>query len=252
MRQPLVAANWKMHGSQQQCKTLVAAIQHSLQAQKKVEVVLCPPFTLVPLTAELLSKGEMRCGGQDLSMHEEGAYTGDISGAMLRDYGCRYVIVGHSERRRDHGENDAVVAMKFAAAHKAGLTPILCIGETLTDREAGQTEKVVARQLDAVLQKNSIDLVAKSVIAYEPVWAIGTGRTATPAQAQEVHAFIRATLERLEVTAAQRCRIVYGGSVKANNAADLFKQRDIDGGLVGGASLDAAEFTAICLAMQKD
>jgi triosephosphate isomerase len=187
-------------------------------------------------------------GGQNLSVHKSGAYTGEVSGPMLKDYGCAYVIVGHSERRSYYGEDDACVADKFAAAQGHGLVPILCVGETLAEREANRTEQVVARQLDAVLAKVGVAAFKQAVVAYEPVWAIGTGKTATPEQAQAVHRFIRAKFVALDQAVADALRILYGGSMKGSNAKELIGQADIDGGLIGGASLAAEEFLAICRA----
>jgi triosephosphate isomerase len=198
--------------------------------------------------ATLLKGSAVAWGGQNLSMHKSGAYTGEVSGPMLKDYGCTYAIVGHSERRSYYGETDKLVAEKFGAAQAAGLVPILCVGETLAEREANQTEAVVARQLDAAIQMHGIAALKNSVIAYEPVWAIGTGKTATPQQAQDVHAFIRGKLAALDKGVADGVRILYGGSMKASNAKELLAQSDIDGGLIGGASLVAEEFLAICRA----
>jgi triosephosphate isomerase len=209
---------------------------------------VCPPYILIPLAAEKLAGSPVAWGGQNLSVHKSGAYTGEISGPMLRDYDCTYVIVGHSERRTLYGENDAMVVEKYGAAQAAGLIPILCVGETLQEREANQTEVVVARQLDAVLDKHGIGSFKNAVIAYEPVWAIGTGKTATPQQAQEVHRFIRSRLTARDKTVAENTRILYGGSMKGSNARELLAQADIDGGLIGGASLQAEEFLTICRA----
>jgi len=233
MRARLVAGNWKMHGSLAANRALLDAIVAGVQG---VECTVCVPFPYLTQVAERLRGTRIAWGAQNLSEHASGAYTGEVSAAMLGEFGCRYVLVGHSERRQLYGESDAQVAAKFAAARTGGVTPILCVGETLPEREAGRTQEVVARQLDAVLAKGELD---DAVVAYEPVWAIGTGRTATPQQAQEVHAFLRQ-----RVTAATR--ILYGGSVKADNAAAIFAQPDVDGGLIGGASLKAQEFIAIC------
>jgi len=249
-RQPLVAGNWKMNGTRATAAELAGAIARGLAAGGGVEVVLCPPFILIPLVAEMLKAAGGRIGwaGQNLDSHASGAYTGEISGAMLRDFGCTYVIVGHSERRTHYGETDAAVADKFAAAQTAGLAPILCLGETLAEREAGRTDAVVERQLAAVLERNGVESLARATLAYEPVWAIGTGRTATPEQAQAVHRFLRARIAAEDPRVAGELRILYGGSVKAANARELFTQPDIDGGLIGGASLQADEFLAICRA----
>lgn len=238
-----------MNGSRADAAALAAGVLAGASRLGNVEVVLCPPFILIPLVAETVrASGRIGWGGQNLDTHTSGAYTGEISGPMLRDFGCTYVIVGHSERRAYYGESDSVVADKFGAAQAAGLIPMLCVGETLAEREAGEMQAVVDRQLSAVIAKHGIGALAKSVIAYEPVWAIGTGRTASPAQAQEVHAFIRAKLAGHDKTVAAGVRILYGGSVKGDNAKELFAQADIDGGLIGGASLKADEFLAICRA----
>lgn len=247
-RRPLVAGNWKMNGNRVDSAALVEGIKRGLGTSTRAEIAVCPPAILIPLVAERLAGTPVAWGGQNLSLHPSGAYTGEISGPMLKDYGCTYVIVGHSERRSLYGETDSIVAEKFAAAQSVGLIPILCVGETLHEREAGETEAVVARQLDAVVQKNGVASLAKAVIAYEPVWAIGTGKTATPAQAQEVHRFIRSRLASKDRAVADNLRILYGGSMKAANAGELMAQADIDGGLIGGASLQAEEFLAICRA----
>lgn len=250
MRQPLVAGNWKMHGTRASVSDLVGGIRHGMGGDIKTDVVVCPPYVHLAEVGRALNGTSIKLGAQNLCAQTgEGAYTGEISGAMLKDMDCRYVIVGHSERRALYGETDEVVAKKFVAAGAAGLMPILCVGELLKERERGETEDVIARQLDAVLnQQNALTLLTAFVIAYEPVWAIGTGRTATPAQAQEVHAFIRARIAKRDKALAEKMRIVYGGSVKAGNAAELFAMEDIDGGLIGGASLDAAQFLTICRA----
>ena len=248
-RRKLVAGNWKMNGSRADAATLVSGVLAGIGRLGGVEVVLCPPFILIPLVAETVrASGRIAWSGQNLDTHASGAYTGEISGPMLRDFGCTYAIVGHSERRAYYGESDAIVADKFGAAQTAGLIPILCVGETLAEREAGQTQAVVDRQLSAIIAKHGAAALTQSVIAYEPVWAIGTGRTATPAQAQEVHAFIRAKVAAQSKSVADGVRILYGGSVKGDNAAELFAQPDIDGGLIGGASLKADDFLAICRA----
>jgi len=248
MRRPLVAGNWKMNGSRAESAALAGALRQGVSAASRVEVAVCPPFILIPLAAEKLAGSAVTWGGQNLSVHKAGAYTGEISGPMLKDYGCTYVIVGHSERRSLYGESDALVAEKYGAAQAAGLIPILCVGETLQEREANQTEAVVARQLDAVLAQHGIGSLRNAVIAYEPVWAIGTGKTATPEQAQDVHRFIRAKLAAADKAVADGVRILYGGSMKGSNAKELLAQADIDGGLIGGASLQAEEFLTICRA----
>jgi triosephosphate isomerase (TIM) len=245
MRKKLVAGNWKMHGSRSMAESLVRDIAHGKPSH--IDVLVFPPFPyLAPLTAAHTSSG-VGFGAQDVSEHEaQGAYTGEVAAAMVADVGAQWTLVGHSERRRYHGESNELVARKFAAARAAGLTPILCVGETLAQREAGETETVVARQLQAVLALNGVASFDTAVVAYEPVWAIGTGRTATPQQAQEVHAFIRSQLAQGDAMIARLTRLLYGGSVKAANAAELFAQPDVDGGLIGGAALVATEFLAIC------
>jgi triosephosphate isomerase (TIM) len=248
MRRPLVAGNWKMNGSRTESAALLDGLRKGMSPASRAEVAVCPPYILIPLAAEKLAGSPAVWGGQNLSVHKSGAYTGEISGPMLRDYGCTYVIVGHSERRTLYGETDAMVAEKYGAAQAAGLIPILCVGETLQEREANQTEAVVARQLDAVLDQHGIGSFRNAVIAYEPVWAIGTGKTATPQQAQEVHRFIRSRLTARDKTVAEGTRILYGGSMKGSNAKELLAQTDIDGGLIGGASLQAEEFLTICRA----
>ncbi|SRR5581483_319872 len=249
-RRPFVAGNWKMNGARAQAAALIDGILAGVSALGDAEVAVCPPFILIPLVAEKLrsTRGRVLWGGQNLDTHPSGAYTGEISGPMLRDFDCTYVIVGHSERRSFYGESDAIVAEKFAAAQAAGLVPILCLGETLAEREADETERVVERQLRAVLDRSGVESLARATIAYEPVWAIGTGRTATPQQAQDVHRFIRARLADKSAAVAAGMRLLYGGSVKGANARELFAQPDIDGGLIGGASLQAEEFLAICRA----
>jgi len=248
MRKPLVAGNWKMNGDKNGSSALLDGILAGMGNVKQTEVAVCPPFILIPLAAEKLAGSAIAYGGQDINVHDSGAYTGETSGPMMTDFGCKYVIVGHSERRTYYGETDDIVADKYGAAQKHGLVPILCIGETLEEREAGQTEAVCERQLDAVLSKHGIQSFANAVIAYEPVWAIGTGKTATPEQAQQVHAFIRAKLAGLDQAVADGCRILYGGSMKPDNAMELRQQADIDGGLIGGASLNAEDFLGICTA----
>ena len=233
----LVAGNWKMHGS----RGSIAALLDELASANPQGSAVCAPFPYLAQVAERLRGSAIAWGAQNVSEHDQGAYTGEVSAAMLAEFGCRYAIVGHSERRQLYGETDAQVAAKFAAAKKGGLTPILCVGETLAEREAGRTEEVVARQLSAVLQKDSLE---QAVLAYEPVWAIGTGKVATPEQAQAVHAFLRKRV-------AAQTPILYGGSVKPDNAAAIFAMPDVDGGLIGGASLVAKDFLAIAKAATK-
>ena len=245
-RKPLIAGNWKMHGSLAESRKLVAELAAGIGDSARAEMLLCPPFVYLTSAAEWLRGTEISLGAQNIADRAgNGALTGEVSGAMLADVGCRYAIVGHSERRALYGETDAVVAAKFRAAQEAKIVPILCVGETLEEREAGRTEAVVERQLAAVLDAAGVAAFARAVVAYEPVWAIGTGRTATPDQAQAVHAFIRGLAAGRDATIAAGLNILYGGSVKGANARDLFAMADIDGGLVGGASLSAAEFLAI-------
>lgn len=251
MREKLVAGNWKMHGSLSENKALLDAIIPQLADLSRASCAVCVPFPYLFQAQAALQSGNISLGAQNMSQHEKGAFTGEVSAAMLLDFGCKYVIVGHSERRALYGEDDATVAAKFVAAQKAGLTPILCVGETLEEREANITEQVVARQLDAVLAVAGVAGLAKSIVAYEPVWAIGTGKTASPEQAQAVHAFIRGKISAASAEIAAGLVIQYGGSVKAANAAQLFSMPDIDGGLIGGAALSADEFVAICRAAQQ-
>ena len=248
MRQKLVAGNWKLNGSVAKIESLVTGILAGLDGLNNVAVAVCPPYVYIPLTQNLLAGSPIGLGAQDIAEQDAGAFTGEVSALMLQEFGCRYAIVGHSERRSIYGEKDTDTARKFAAARKHGLTPILCVGETLEEREQGITEAVVARQLDAVIDLEGIEALNDAVIAYEPVWAIGTGKTATPQQAQDVHAFIRGKLATLNSTVAAKVQILYGGSVKGANATELFAMPDIDGGLIGGAALDAQEFLAICKA----
>jgi triosephosphate isomerase len=248
MRKPLVAGNWKMHGSRAENASLVETLLDLLRPESRAEVLICPPFVYLWETGRMLKDTDVALGAQSVCAEPLGAFTGEISGSMLLDVGCRYVLVGHSERRQLYGESDALVARKFMAAQAQGLTPVLCVGETLEERESGRTTQVVERQLEAVLSVSGVAALGNAVIAYEPVWAIGTGRTASPEQAQEVHALIRAKVAALDATIAGSVRILYGGSVKASNARELFAMADIDGGLVGGASLTAEEFAQICAA----
>jgi triosephosphate isomerase len=246
-RLKLIAGNWKMHGSIGQNRDLLDIVARDT-AGLKADIAVCVPYPYLAQTQSLLQHTHISWGSQNVSQHEKGAYTGEVSGSMLADFGCRYAIVGHSERRALYGEDNYIVALKFKAAQTAKLIPILCIGETLEQREAAITERIVAEQLDAVIELAGIDSLAKSVLAYEPVWAIGTGKTATPEQAQEVHAFVRHRIAARNVEVADGLQILYGGSVKAGNAAELFSMPDIDGGLIGGASLVADEFIRICRA----
>jgi triosephosphate isomerase len=247
MRARLVAGNWKMNGSRRANAALLDGIKAGVKAstESELRVAVCVPYPYLEQVSGVLAGSTIAWGAQDLSEHDAGAYTGEVSGAMLREFGCRYAIVGHSERRALYGEDDAKVAAKFAAAKRAGLTPIVCVGETLDQRERGETESVVVRQLDA------LGALSDAVLAYEPVWAIGTGKNATPQQAQEVHAFLRARIAARDSAVAGNLTILYGGSVKAANAKELFAMPDIDGGLIGGASLSAADFIAICAAARR-
>jgi triosephosphate isomerase len=247
MRTPLVAANWKMHGSREFVESYFSGLSQALGGvEQTVDVAVFAPFVYLSQAAALCSN-RLALGAQNLSQHSAGAFTGEVAATMLLDVGCRYVLVGHSERRALYGENNNIVAEKFAAAVQHGLLPVLCIGETLAERQMGRTLEVVGEQLNTVIDAVGLQTVANAIIAYEPVWAIGTGKTASPQQAQEVHAAIRQLLGQ----AGETTRILYGGSVKADNAEALFAQRDIDGGLVGGASLNAEEFAAICRAAQQ-
>jgi triosephosphate isomerase (TIM) len=241
----LIAGNWKMNGALASNQVLLQALTAGL-SKVRSRVALCVPFPYLAQTRELLAGSSIELGAQDVSAHDSGAFTGEVAASMLRDFGVRLAIVGHSERRQYHGETDAIVALKARQALAAGITPIVCVGETLEQREAGVTEEVVRRQLAAVVHENG-HCISEIVVAYEPVWAIGTGRTATPEQAQHVHAVLRAQLHAASEQ-AQRVRILYGGSMNAGNAAQLLAQPDIDGGLIGGASLKAPDLLAIVAA----
>jgi triosephosphate isomerase len=248
MRQPLVAGNWKMNGSLQQNKDLLEGILGGVDDVKKAQIAVCSPYVYIPQVADLLRNTSISYGAQNVSEFDAGAYTGEVSASMLKEFGCHYAIVGHSERRSIYQESSQQVADKFLAAQKSSIKPVLCVGELLEEREAGKTENVVAEQLDTVIAAAGIDALKDAVIAYEPVWAIGTGKTATPEQAQQVHAFIRKRLADQNAAVAEAMQILYGGSVKPDNAKELFSQPDIDGGLIGGASLDAKGFLSICCA----
>ena len=247
MRGKLVAGNWKMHGSLAANAELLEGVRAGV-AGVSAEVAVCVPYPYLDQARAALTGSNVAWGAQDVSEHAQGAYTGEVSAAMLTDFGCCYVIVGHSERRSYYGDTDAVVAAKFETAQKAGLIPILCVGETLDEREKNVTADVVTRQMDAVVSRCGVAALARAVVAYEPVWAIGTGRTASPEQAQEVHALIRRRVADADSGVAEGLRILYGGSMKPGNAAELMAQPDIDGGLIGGAALVAADFAAICKA----
>ena len=248
MRNFLVAGNWKMHGGEAANRELVAGILADAPVSDRVSLLVCPPYPYLASVASQLKGSPVALGAQNVSEYEAGAYTGEVAPGMLTDVGCSYAIVGHSERRTLYGESSAQVADKMAAALGAGLIPILCVGETLEERETGRTEQVVAEQLGAAVERNGIAAFASAVIAYEPVWAIGTGKTATPEQAQDVHRYIRSLLAEQDASVAENVQILYGGSVKGDNAAGLFGMPDIDGGLIGGASLKAADFLAIARA----
>jgi triosephosphate isomerase len=248
MRRSIVAANWKLNGSLEMAKSLVTAIAVHSNDVEGVDTVICPPFPYLSYVAEQLSARNMYLGAQSVAEHESGAYTGEVSAEMVAEVGCRYVIVGHSERREYYGETDAIVAAKFLRIQAADLIPILCVGESLQQREQGIMQDTIVRQVNAVVTQAGISSMQNAVLAYEPIWAIGTGKTASPEQAQEVHAIIRSEIAKQSTDVAEGLRILYGGSVKANNAAELFSQPDIDGGLIGGASLDAEQFNAIVAA----
>lgn len=249
-RKSLIAGNWKMNGSLAANAALIDGIVEDLLAESvRAELVVCPPPVYLESVGRRLAGSTITLGAQNLCEQEkQGSFTGEVHGAMLAELGCRYVIVGHSERRALYAEDNALVAQKFATAQICGLTPILCVGETLEQREGGATEDILSRQLAAVLDHSGISAFKNAVVAYEPVWAIGTGRTASPEQAQTVHAFLRGRLSAADVTIAGSTRLLYGGSVKPDNAEALFACPDIDGGLIGGASLKAADFIAIAVA----
>jgi len=241
-----------MNGSKADTVDLLNGIKAGAADLSKVEIAVCPPFPYLYLAEEVLSGTDIGWGAQDVSREQAGAFTGQVSAAMLAEFGCKYAIVGHSERRLFNAETDAVVASKYAQAVAQGLTPILCLGETLEERENGNTESVVARQIDALIDLSGVDALAHGVVAYEPVWAIGTGVTATPEQAQDVHAFLRERVAAKNKAVADKVRILYGGSMKPDNAMELIGQADIDGGLIGGAALKAADFLAICKAGEEN
>jgi triosephosphate isomerase len=247
MRRKLVAGNWKMHGSRAANSALIESVLADL-ATDSVSCVVCPPFVYLQDVWRLLRGEHVSMGAQDVCAEASGAHTGEVAASMLKDVGCEYVLVGHSERRAIYAEDDTLVARKFAAVQVAGLAPVLCVGESLAEREAGQTHSVVGRQLDAIIALSGVAALERAVLAYEPVWAIGTGRTASPEQAQDVHAFIRGRIAAQDANIAAGLRILYGGSVKAGNAREIFAMPDVDGGLIGGASLKAEEFVAIVAA----
>ncbi len=247
MRQAMVAGNWKMNGSSDFVSELITGLKAGI-GDVSAEVAICPPFVYLSAAADAIAGSPIKLGAQNMCDQDKGAFTGEVAGPMLKDIGCEYVIIGHSERRTLYGETDEVCATKYGAVLKNGLKPIFCIGETLDQRESGVTNDVIARQIDAILDSDGVASLANAVLAYEPVWAIGTGKTATPDQAQEVHAFIRGKIAALDAGVAEGLRILYGGSMNPGNAAELIAQPDIDGGLIGGASLKADDFLTICKA----
>ena len=248
MRKPMVAGNWKMNGSSESVKELMAGIKNGMGSVGNTEVVVCPPAVYISRVVGAAADTDIKVGSQNVCDEDKGAFTGEISADMLKDIGCEYAIIGHSERRALYGESDELIAKRFAAARRNGIKPIFCIGETLEESEQGITNDVCARQMDAVINLEGVEALADGVIAYEPVWAIGTGKTASPEQAQEVHAFIRGKIAALNADVAEGLRILYGGSMNPGNAAELTAQADIDGGLIGGASLKSEDFLAICKA----
>jgi triosephosphate isomerase len=251
MRQPLVAGNWKMNGSLESISALMAGLRAEVAEVSGVEVVVCPATVFLDRVSGLIGDTSIVLGAQTASEYAVGAYTGEVSVSMLKEFGCQYVILGHSERRALFAETDAQIAEKYRAVKDAGLTPIFCVGETLQQRESGQALVVISEQLDAVLELLGVEFFQDAVVAYEPVWAIGTGKTATPEQAQEIHAAIRHRIAHKSENVAQELPIIYGGSVNAANAESLFSMQDIDGALVGGASLKVDEFVAICRAAKR-
>ncbi|MEH6648584.1 MAG: triose-phosphate isomerase [Motiliproteus sp.] len=251
MRQPLVAGNWKMNGSSASISELMAALKPEVSNLRGVDVAVCPPAAYLDRVASLVGDSGIGLGAQAASEFDHGAYTGETSVAMLKELGCRYVLLGHSERRALFAETDQQVAAKYLAAKQGGLVPVLCVGETLDQRERGQAESVIAAQLNAVIDAHGVESLQGAVVAYEPVWAIGTGKTASPEQAQQIHSAIRQLVAQKSPSVANQLVILYGGSVNSGNAESLFSMADIDGGLVGGASLKADEFIAICRAAQS-
>ncbi len=248
MRQVIVAGNWKLNGTLQSITDLISGIKAGLSEDNKAKVIVCPVSIHIGKVAKLIDGSAIELGAQNACDQLAGAFTGEVSVNMLKEYGVQHVILGHSERRAIYGETDELIAAKFKTVKDAGLTPILCVGETLEEREAGNTENVVATQLDAIINAHGVAALDGAIIAYEPVWAIGTGKTATPEQAQEIHQFIRQKLAGLDTSVADKIQILYGGSVNGGNAKELFAKPDIDGGLIGGASLKADEFLKICTA----
>ena len=252
MRRSLVVGNWKMNGSVVMTDDLLTGLKEGVvRSLSAVDVVVCPPFLYIPLAVQMLAGTTIEVGAQNLNIHKPGAYTGEIAAEMLKEQRCGYVIVGHSERRALYGESSDLVAQKVKAAMAAELKPIVCVGETLEERERGDTGRVVREQLMSVLDLNGVDIFPFAIVAYEPVWAIGTGRSASPDQAQEVHALIRESIAELNPGVADHTRLLYGGSVKPENAQGIFSSPDIDGGLIGGAALVASDFLAICASMER-
>jgi triosephosphate isomerase len=251
MRKKLVAGNWKKHGSLVQNKELLDAVIAGTDGMRAGSCAVCVPYPYLSSVQSILKTTHIAWGAQNVNQFSKGAYTGEVSAEMLKDFDCHYVIVGHSERRSLFGEDSRTVALKYTAAQNSGLMPIFCVGETLQQRETGAMENIITEQLDAVIEHAGVTSLNNAVIAYEPVWAIGTGKTASPQQAQEVHALIRGNIAKHDKEVAAGVTILYGGSVKANNAAELFAMPDIDGGLIGGASLIAEDFVAICRAGQN-
>ena len=251
MRKKLVAGNWKMHGGIEFNKSLLSKVITGTLGADKATFTVCVPYPYLSQVSSLLKDTHISWGAQNISRYDKGAFTGEVSAIMLNDFCCHYVIVGHSERRTLYGEDSKTVSYKFKAAQDAGLVPILCIGETLEHREAGLTEQVVSEQLDAVIELLGVDALESAVLAYEPVWAIGTGKTAKPEEAQEIHSFLRDILDNAQKGLGSLTRILYGGSVNVDNASKIFNEKDIDGGLIGGASLDADDFISICEVASK-
>lgn len=248
MRRPVVAANWKLNGDSAMVNSLCAAINSHTDNAQNADVVICPPYPYLRESHTLLTATNAHLGAQNVALETKGAFTGEVAAEMLVEVGCRYVIVGHSERREYYGETDAIVAAKLIRAQQAGLIPIVCVGETLDQREQGAMQATITQQISVVLEQAGVNALDDAIIAYEPIWAIGTGKTASPEQAEEVHAMIRDIVAQQSNNVAETVRILYGGSVKADNAAELFAKQNIDGGLVGGASLDAEQFNTIITA----
>ena len=251
MRRPVVAGNWKLNGTRKSVATLTQEIITGLGSTNDIDAILCPPFIHIAEVQELIQNSSLKLGAQNVSEQSAGAFTGEISADMLKEFSCGYAIIGHSERRTIYNESNDIIASKFKAASNAGLTPILCVGETLEQRENNQTENVIIAQLDSVINNVDIKMFDNAIIAYEPIWAIGTGKTASPSQAQDVHQLIRNRFSTINKALADKLPILYGGSVKPSNSNELFSQPDIDGGLIGGASLNSEDFLAICAAAEN-